>query len=314
MYDLQKIKISDWEQIPTLTQFYSDLAKKPYCTNNKGVCYPRTKANAVKHAYIQPNHPHIIKWLVFDIDNENALFSYHDNNLPPPQIIVKNPANGHAHYCYKLTAGVPMCGNVHVKPIEYLQAVYSALAVALGADLSYGGNLIKNPLNSQHETYLTGSQPSYSLQELADYLDLEPSDNKPRTQANEDYFGRNCAVFHQSRILAYRIADKYDYSQLVKEVLAIVEEHNARFDKPMLANECYHIAKSIARYCKSPQFKAKQAQYNAQFSRLQAQRGSNGGKVSKRPPVANSETTQQPWLKLGISRATYYNRKKLGKI
>ena len=36
--------------------------------------------------------------------------------------------------------------------------------------------------------------------------------------------------------------------------------------------------------------------------------------MSKRKPVPTSEATMKPWVKLGISRATYYNRKKQDKI
>ena len=87
MYALQRVNPADWEQIPELVAFYDDLAKKPYCSNEKGFCYPRTKAHAIRHGYIQPNFPDIVKWLVFDIDHPNALFAYHDLNLPRPQLI-----------------------------------------------------------------------------------------------------------------------------------------------------------------------------------------------------------------------------------
>lgn len=313
---LQKIKPHDWENIPELVNFHADLPKNPYCTDQKGVCHPRNKPHAIKHGYIQPNHPAVIKWLVFDIDTPNALFAYHDNNLPRPQFIVRNPNNGHAHYCYRLTEPVGMWGKSSVKAIEYLRAVYNALATALGADKGYSGNLIKNPYSSQHETYITGAKPSYitgakpsyTLAELADFLDLTaPKDPTPQ---NDDFFGRNCTLFHTVRKTAYRIADHYSEQQLYRELLILLEKNNLTFDTRLHYNELKHIAKSITRYCKSPRFKAKQAQYNAKFSQLQAQRGSKGGKVSKRPPIANSEATLKPWEQMGISRITYYRRKK----
>lgn len=313
MYALQKITPTDWETFPELNSFHADLPKNPYCTDEKGVCFPRHKRTAIKHAYIQPNHPATIKWLVFDIDTPNAIFAYHDNHLPRPQFIVRNPENGHAHYCYRLTTEVGTWGKSSVKAIEYLRAVYNALATALGADKGYSGNLIKNPYSSQHETYLTGVKPSYTLAELADYLDLStPSEQQAD---NDDFFSRNCTLFNQVRKTAYRInVDHYSEQQLYRELLILLEKNNLAFDTQLHYNELKHIAKSITRYCKSPRFKAKQAQYNAKFSQLQAQRGSKGGKVSKRPPVATSEQTLKPWEQMGISRATYYSRKKLGKI
>ena len=170
MYALQRVNPADWEQIPELVAFYDDLAKKPYCSNEKGFCYPRTKAHAIRHGYIQPNFPDIVKWLVFDIDHPNALFAYHDLNLPRPQLIEQNPDNGHAHYGYKLTEPVLLWGNAGEKPINYLRRVHKALNKALGGDPSYSGNLIKNPFSSSHNTYITGAKPSYTLDELASYL------------------------------------------------------------------------------------------------------------------------------------------------
>lgn len=300
MYALQKIDPDQWEQIPILKQFYDDLPKNPYCTDEKGTCYPRHKKNAIQRAYIQPNHPQFVKWLCFDIDSKNALFAYHDRNLPRPQFAGKNPENGHAHYCYKLTIPVLMWGNnAHSKPIEYLQAIYRALALALGADLSYGGNLIKSPFSSLHEIYITGAKPSYTLDELADYLDLSTA-NKPLDEPqadNDDYFGRNCATFHHTRHKAYPLADKLNEKELLRQVLAIAQEFNAKFDSPMLHNEIYHIARSITRYCKSPKFGAYSAKSNEKFSRRQSLRVKRANKKG-----ANS--------KGGLARSASYDPKR----
>ena len=284
-----------WEQIPTLQGFYEDLAKKPYCTDEKGSCYPRTKAHAIQHAYIQPNHPLLVKWLCFDIDSENALFTYHDNNLPRPQIIIKNPKNGHAHYCYKLTVPVALYGNAHVKPIEYMRAVYNALSRELGADPSYSGNLIKNPTSSQHETYLTGAEPSYSLEQLAQSLDLT-APTEPQAN-NDDHFGRNCATFEYTRHKAYPIADQYSLAQLFNELIAIASDYNARFDNPMLLNEVKHIAYSIAKYCKSPRF----GTYSKEFIEKQRREGRNGALV------ANAQGANS---KGGLERSASYDPKR----
>ena len=266
---LQKITPHHWETIPELASFYADLPTNPYCTDEKGTCYPRHKKSATQRVYIQPNHPASIKWLVFDIDTPNALFVYHDRNLPRPQFIVRNPQNGHAHYCYKLAVEVGTWGKSSVKAIEYLRTVYNGLSNALGAYKGYSGNLIKNPYSSQHETYLTGAKPSYTLAELADYLDLTPI--APQAD-NDDHFGRNCATFHHTRHKAYPIADQLNEKELLEQVLAIAEEFNAKFDNPMLPNEIYHISVSITRYCKSPKFGAYSEKSNEKFSRRQSLR------------------------------------------
>lgn len=309
MYLLQKIADYQHDKPTEIIDFYHDLPQKPYCSNIKGFCHIRTKKNAFNHAYIQPNHPASVKWLVFDLDISNALFAYHDNNAPRPQIIIKNPLNGHAHYCYKLSENVGLWGNSSERAINYLRAVYRGLQLKLGADTGYSGNLIKTPTHSDWETYITGAKRAYTLDELADYLELEPKQTFKAD--NDDYFGRNCAVFNATRHKAYAIAHKYDYKSLYSEILAIATAENAKFNNPMQPNELHHITKSITRYCKSPRFITVS---KAWFSRLQAHRGSKGGKVSKRGKSEQSARTTQPWIAMGISRRTYYYKKQKGDL
>ena len=164
-------------------------------------------------------------------------------------------------------------GNAGEKPINYLRRVHKALNKALGGDPSYSGNLIKNPFSSSHNTYITGAKPSYTLDELASYPDLEYETADPIDPAqNDDQYGRNCATFEYTRHKAYPIAQQYTQAQLFKEVLVIALEFNARFDNPMFENEVRHIAWSIARYCKSGRFGVFSEKSKARFSKRQSLR------------------------------------------
>ncbi|HIF9093953.1 TPA: hypothetical protein ACX6NR_002927 [Photobacterium damselae] len=79
----------------------------------------------------------------------------------------------------------------------------------------------------------------------------------------------------------------------------------------MQPSEVRSIAKSIAKWTMThftPQ----------QFSELQARKGRKGGKIGGRkskgggrPIDEESLTQQKPWEILGISRATYFRRKKV---
>ena len=78
--------------------------------------------------------------------------------------------------------------------------------------------------------------------------------------------------------------------------------YNAQFEAPLPVAEVKATAKSIARWTYahlSP----------AGFSRSQARKGTKGGKRSGEIRRAGSTEEAQPWLELGISRATYYRRK-----
>jgi len=276
---LKQVNPSEWEQIPALAVFYDDLASNPYCTNAKGYCHIRTKSHAISHSHIQPNHPAVCKWLAFDIDDPEALFSYHDNGLPPPQIIIKNPTNGHAHYLYRLTTPVGLGGNSSVKAMRYLAGVQKSLGEALGADSGYSGNLIKNPCHSDHETYITGVQPSYTLEELANYLDLEPLYQKhSKEPANDAGYGRNCALFEELRHFGYECTTK-DFNALIRHLKPISERINNRFDIPLLPNEVRHIIRSIARYCSRMDFTESHIRFSErQRARIQHRWGDNTDK------------------------------------
>lgn len=253
VYAIKQIDPTDWQSVSTLAQFYADLATNPYCTNDKGFSHIRTKSHAIKHAYIQPNHPEIIKWLIFDIDDPQALFAYHDNNLPRPQIIIKNPENGHAHYAYRLTTPVGNWRKSSQKAIRYFASVQKALRLALGADKSYGGNLVKNPCHTSHEVYLTGAKPSYTLSDLAENLDLELY--QAQEPANDEGYGRNYSVFQHVRPHGYALASA-PYSEIVRQLQPIAEHYNQCFDVPLFPNELKHIVRSIARYCTRKDFTA----------------------------------------------------------
>lgn len=295
---LKQVYPTNWQDVPALRQFVDDLPKNPYCTNSKGLTYIRNKQNAIRHRYIQPNHPAVCKWLAFDIDDPEALFKCFDEGLPPPQVIIKNPKNGHAHYLYRLTTAVGMGGRSSIKAMRYLASVQNALAEVLGADRGYSGNLIKNPCyvkanapkevlpiwvdedeyeqngeRDEHETYIvSGVQPSYMLEELAEHLDLEPY--KKAEAVNDSGYGRNCTLFDELRHIAYKLPDK-SYRAVESDLKGVADDINNRFDVPLPHNEVKHIIKSIARYCSKKNF----TESHKRFSELQAYRGAKGGKA-----------------------------------
>src|SRR5699024_5386873 len=165
-----------------------------------------------------------------------------------------------------LTTPVGEGGKSSIKAIKYLSSVQHALRLALGADRSYGGNLIKNPCHNAHMVYLTGAKPSYELAELAEHLDLQ---SPIKTDAANDYgYGRNFSVFEHVRYQAYPLAETHSYSALESVLTGIANKYNQRFDEPLFPNEIKHIVRSIARYCSKNDFTAS----HKAFSELQSHR------------------------------------------
>lgn len=257
----------------------------------------RPKNKALAYPYLQVNTPLVVRYLTFDLDDPNALFAYYDNDTPAPQIIIKNPTNGHAHYIYRLRVPVSMYDTSRQHPQDYVKAVRIALAERLGADMGYNGLLIKNPLHSDWQAYITGANPQgYTLGDLAGG---DPLPN-PQTvaQANDDYFGRNCDTFNTIRHTAYRIADRHSETELYHAVLSLAKAHNAQYNDPMQHRELHHIAKSITRFCKGAGF----SKHSNAFKQQQQAKGSKGGKA--RSATYNAQREQAKRLRgQGLSMA-----------
>ncbi len=299
--------------IPNFEEYFSEsLPYKPYCTDELGVTYIRPKATAIEKRYLQTNQPKKHIYLLFDVDREGGVLSWYDNDCPPPLWTAKNRKNGHAHIAYRLK--VPVCTSdiAHLEPLRYLAAIESAMVEKLKADRGFAGLLTKNPLHPHWYTH-HWAEYEYTLDELADYLDLR---GHPKRRGIEAVgLGRNVELFDTTRKWAYKaIRDhwKPNYRDKWHEaVLSEVDGLNGQFSAPLPYGEVKSIAKSIAKW-------TYQHFTPAGFSKVQARRGKKGGEKSKgggRPIgsiEADSARTLKPWLALGMSKATYYRRKKEG--
>lgn len=301
---LKQVDPNQWEEIPPLAELYSHLPRTMRCSTKKDSTIFRKKSKTSEQsghtfAYVGYNPPNITRYIIIDLDYDTSIIAYAERGLlPRPQIIVKNPVNGHSHYIYQLKDPVTFYAKSRSTPIRLLRAVELALTKALGGDRGFTGHLAKNALSDAHDIYVTGTQP-YTLGDLAEYLELDKIEYSNESM-NDDTYGRNTGTFNVVRAAAYKLAGSLNYTQLYNECLSLAIAHNATFvGNPMNYNEVKSIAKSIAGYCKSKR-------YQVSLSALQAKKGAKGGKKSKRKPVATSVRTTEPWKALNISRATYY--------
>lgn len=280
---------------------FKSLPDKPYCMDEApGRMLIRVKDIAVKKPYIQVNPPLMTVYFVFDDDQDESALSWFDADLPAPLWTTQNPENSHCHHCYKLE--IPLCTSefASIKAIKYAQAVYYAYALKIGADLSYSQLITKNPLHPKWRT-IYWTDRSYSLDYLADFVDL-PKKLPKRLEVVG--LGRNVTLFEKGRHWAYKaIRDYMHYNsshEWEKAVRAQIEAINSGFEVPLPCSEVKATAKSIATWV------WKRFSYG-DFSEIQAKRGAKGGAKSKgggRPSLG------EPWLEMGISRATYFRRMK----
>ena len=283
---LQQIDPTQWEQIPPLVQLYQDLPKTLRCSTYKHNTDFRRKSpkQATQNAYVGYNTPKVTTFIVIDLDYDGSIFAYYDNGIPRPQFVIRNPKNGHCQYLYRLKDPVTFFEQSRPEPIAFLNAVEHALTVALGGDLAFTGYLAKNALNPSHEVYYTGAKP-YTLHDLAQYLELNtpPTKPTPRTADNDEYYGRNCSIFNAVKYRAYPLSDTHSYTQIYEQCLHWCEQENAQYSPQLPYNELKSISKSIAGYCVGKRPRKPNKSHSRAFRKLQAYRGSLGGKASKSP-------------------------------
>ena len=241
--------------------------------------------------------------MVHDIDRGDALYAHKDAYLPQPNVIIFNPENGHAHCAYLLKTPVARHSAARPAPLRFFAAVERGAMRRLRADRNYSGLIAKNPLHSDWRAEWRHPQP-YTLEELADWL--FPWDTEPEASPSVTFgAGRNCTVFEQLRHIAYREVREFKRhgteeafrSRLERVALGI----NLQFPQALALAEIRSIAKSVARWTWR-NFSLED------FSRRQSYRGTRGMAKRWAGHVANSTT--KPWLAMGISRSSYYRRKK----
>jgi hypothetical protein len=272
------------------TEFYDILPNKPYCSHTKDYSCIRSKYYAINHKYIQVNNPNLTRYLIVDIDEQDAYSILLDSHLPQPTYISINRINGHLQCAWKLRDAVSTSYNCRIAPMRFLAAIDVAYNKRLKGDLSFGDCLAKNPLHDHwHNEYY---DTEYSLHELADYVDLSEKDAS-NIAANDDVagLGRNNTVFDVARKKAYKMVreaeSKPSFQSWQSDVLACCESLNKQFTIPMLHNEVKGIARSIARYT----FKmwAKFVYSMDNFRAIQAVRGAIGGKSGNKKALSGAK-------------------------
>ena len=178
-----------------LELFEHSLPHRPYCTDEKGWLQIRPRATAIKKRFIQHNPPCMAAWLVFDCDYAGALQHVGEQQLPGPNIVSTNPANGNSHLYYRLADPVCTSDSARMKPLDLLAKIQYAMRNALNADPGYGGFIAKNPLHEHWITQEVNPEP-WNLNDFLEWIEVPKW--LPKKASTEGY-GRNCTLFHTAR-------------------------------------------------------------------------------------------------------------------
>lgn len=298
-----------------LQLFSSTLPKKPYYTDDLFNGLSIAKAEIARKArYIQHNGPTHLYWMAFDIDRPGAAIDWSDRGAPPPNLTVKNQANGHAHALYGLATAVRTAPDGKIAPLRYAAAVENALCERLGADRSYAGLIVKNPLHRHWQVQEWNAEP-YELGELADYLDL--STKKPKIIVEDYGLGRNCTLFEELRKWAYRAQRQGwpGYRQWFDACLTRAQMINLQFTSPLPLSEIRATATSVAKWTSKRMGEGDFEYYVASTHtpEIQSYRGKLKGKATREQGIeliAQGRSVEEVMAITGVSRATVFNWKK----
>lgn len=179
----------------------------PRCSDDKTAAMVRPRSLAIRYPYMQVNRSGRVSWLIFDLDHRNA-FIWNDVNLPAPNLVVSNRQTGHSHLFYAI-GSVCTTEKARSKPIEYMRAIYEAMAARLQADPQFhSGPVAKTP---GHPWWLTSElhNHEYQLGDLAEYVDLATASPWGRGPDLENAaHSRHCLLFEQLRYFAYSIVNR----------------------------------------------------------------------------------------------------------
>ena len=275
------------------------LARKPRCSDTKDHSIIRTAPHALTHPYIQPNSPMAFARIVFDLDWHQDRHRFHDLplryladanawdndiGLPAPSWAAISKEKNSGHIGYELQTPVGRHEHARIKPQQYLAAIEAAMAMKLGADEGFSGQLCKNPINCQWLLY-RGPALGRDLHELAEYVELTSKKVQAYNREPRGEIGRNIYVFDEVRFWAYDNIHTYrgtNFEAWEQSVIATAARINAgRYDHlPALAGqgllahtESRAIGRSVARWVwKNHGTRT----LTAAFSELQSWRGTLG--------------------------------------
>ena len=110
-------------------------------------------------------------------------------DLPPPNWIVRRPANNHAHLTWTPAEPVHRYPDARIDPLRYLAWIAEYYAHVVGADPGYAGVLAHNPASIYRSPYKTawGRETPYALDQLASIIpfDWDAADSPPDGRRSE---------------------------------------------------------------------------------------------------------------------------------
>lgn len=240
--------------------------------------------------------------LILDCDHQNSLELLSEalsvGKLPQPNWLVSRRANGHTHAVWNLRKPVHRGPASRASPLRYFARVSEYFAHTIDADSGYTGVLTHNPMASVHNGEMLTKwlrEAPYELNELAEVIPLDWRIPK----LTKSPVGNNCTLFNACMKWAG------SPHNLGREVLRTALILNQELSKPLPLSEVRGIAKSVERYRRQWINQGRYFDVSPEaISSRQRDCGLKSGKARRKGTVL--EFNREPWLELGVSRATWY--------
>ncbi|MDK2125472.1 replication initiation protein [Parachitinimonas caeni] len=246
--------------IPPLQRILEEAPYIARCSDNKTATRTRPRDYAMRYPYMQINRSGEtagrVSWLIFDLDHPDFRI-WERAGLPEPNLIVRDRTRPSAHLYYAIN---PVCtsANARSAPIEYMRAIYSAMAVRLKADPNYhSGPVAKTP---GHPWWITTEHHGavFPLQYLAKWVEPELAQPRPWSKGPDldaVAHSRHCTLFEQLRFYAYAIVNRQreegSFDRFYQLLIAFAEQHN-RFPQfaagPLPWSSIKATVRSVARW------------------------------------------------------------------
>ena len=276
-----------------------------------GATYRVPNQAAWQYPEIELRTPNSKPVLVLDCDNgsRDPVAAGYAGALPFPSWVCRRPGTQSCHAAYCLIDPVLTDASMRPAPQAAYARVSEFFTRELRADPRYNGVLTHNPIHQQWETEW-GHQGGYSLEELGQFIPSAwPMPTREKMLSCE---GRNSSLFLSAMRWAGQPRHWGDWSGLCD----FLHASNCLFPDPLGQREVQGIAKSVWGY---QQRNLASGRQQRGLSRIQSYRGRLGKDKTKKGtqrasllPEQGTNEALKPWEAEGISRRTWYRRKKRG--
>ena len=238
--------------------------------------------------------------IVLDVDGSNALYRIVDaverKAILTPNWTVTRKGSGGTHAVYNLARPVHRGEAARKGPLAALARVSEFYASTLLADSGYTGVLSHNPMSKAHGPgFVTNwfHREAYTLPQLREVIPF----GWRRPTTSRTGIGRNCDLFVSLMAWAGRPENKRN------DCLAAAHVINQSFDLPLPHAEVAATARSVHGY------RARFTYFTQEQRSLWGKaRGIKSGEARRKGTPLESD--RAPWESMGISRRTWYYRRK----